>query len=200
MDEVGEPIAQPGRLTEQPLDVLLALLPYLPLQTYFAFISTCRLLRIHALTTFQPHARMRVLGLGWATPLLTLGEYDAIVKRNASAAEALVHSKRSPASGDWLLYLSHVHRTASMRARRRIWNISVAIRNTVAAQLPSSNYGQNIGVERPKLEESVGMLSNTMTNPKSMFPAGLKQMAKEMIPRDQWQSMGLENILNGGGF
>ena len=169
LSSLGKPAAQSGILVRQPLDVLLSLLPHLSQPTYLALTSTCRLIRLHALTTFQPHARSLVLSLGWATPLLGVGEYNAAVKKNQTVVQSLVHPVHSPASGDWLLYLSHVHRTSSMRARRRIWNICQAVKRAVEEQLPSSEYGKNLDVERTKIETHMKVMSKTMEDMRSML-------------------------------
>ncbi|KAI0714332.1 hypothetical protein C8T65DRAFT_644738 [Cerioporus squamosus] len=70
-------------ITTQPLDILHVLLPYLDNKSFVNLMSTCRTLRQHALTIFQPHARARVLELEWAVP--TDAEYAGFVKRNPPA-------------------------------------------------------------------------------------------------------------------
>ncbi|KAI0714333.1 hypothetical protein C8T65DRAFT_644743 [Cerioporus squamosus] len=81
-------------VTTQPVDVLHALLPYLDNRSFVNLLSTCRTLRHHALTTFQPHARTRVLELGWAVP--TEAEYAGFVKRNPPAPSSSTASPTSP--------------------------------------------------------------------------------------------------------
>ncbi|KAM5530419.1 hypothetical protein V8D89_015930, partial [Ganoderma adspersum] len=148
-------------------------------------MATCRTLRYHALTTFQPHARERVLSLEWAVPLET--EYLSYVRKvypdpdvgdsqqevaieagsqplnqssppsptdgtspgGAGGLEArlnamslassspnrpsrtallsqleMAHGTHSPIYADWLHYLSQVHRTPAMRARRWVWALA----------------------------------------------------------------------------
>ncbi|RPD59972.1 hypothetical protein L226DRAFT_534915 [Lentinus tigrinus ALCF2SS1-7] len=159
-------------ITTQPLDVLHVLLPYLDPKSFVNLLSTCRTLRHHALTTFQPQARTQVLKLGWAVP--TEVEYASFVRRNppppaatsptssstetsppscdkpseADAASAtprpetsdtppepakdqpdfslvtMAHAAHSPADADWYLYLSQVHRSQGMRARRWVWALA----------------------------------------------------------------------------
>lgn len=40
----------------------------------------------------------------------------------------MAHAKKSPYDADWLLYLSHVHRTNSMKERQRVWRIAEEIK------------------------------------------------------------------------
>jgi len=138
---------------------------YLPTKAFVQLMSTCRTLRRQALTVFQPQARLHVLSLKWATPLGEMGEYDAAVKRNPQWKSWLVHTESSPVEGDWMLYLSHVHRTNAMRARRRIWYICEALKELVDKELPTSKYGRNLAVERPKLKQA---LKNQMINAEGM--------------------------------
>ncbi|KAJ7467193.1 hypothetical protein FB451DRAFT_1260429 [Mycena latifolia] len=100
-------------ITTMPLELILHLLPYLPLKAYVALMSTCRFLRYHAFTTFQSHARYRVLQLPWALPTrCELRQLKAQFRAEmASEDEAL-------RGGDWYLYLNQVHWTKSMRVRR----------------------------------------------------------------------------------
>ncbi len=74
------PESTDDRITTQPLDVLHILLPYFDNKSFVNFLGTCRTLRHHALTTFQPHARSRVLALPWAIP--TEVDYNSFIKRN----------------------------------------------------------------------------------------------------------------------
>lgn len=122
LSSVGDPQPQTDLLTTQPVDIIHALLPHLSIPDYLALTSTCRQLRRLALTTFQPHARKLVLSLGWAMPLPQ--EYVIAIKsqaNNKTPGSVVAHEKYSPQDADWLLYLSHVHRTGSMRARRWKW-------------------------------------------------------------------------------
>lgn len=130
------PLPQPAGtdiLSRQPLDIIRALLPYLPTPAYLALTSTCRTLRHHAVTTFQPEARRRVLGLRWAVPL----PYEAQLMQKAGLVAA---SADAPAGADWLLYMSFVHRTAGMRARRWIWGMAEEITNVYRKRKAESPY------------------------------------------------------------
>ncbi|KII85026.1 hypothetical protein PLICRDRAFT_56973 [Plicaturopsis crispa FD-325 SS-3] len=120
---IGEPM-QPTSdiITTQPLDIIQILLPYLSTPAYMALTSTCRILRKYALCEFQPEARRRVLELGWAVPLRSEYENNADSQFMAS-----VRVEESSVDSDWLLYLCHVHKTAAMRMRRRVWELSQAI-------------------------------------------------------------------------
>ncbi|EJF64513.1 hypothetical protein DICSQDRAFT_178172 [Dichomitus squalens LYAD-421 SS1] len=192
LSNLGErPATTADRITTLPLDVLHILLPYLSDEAYVKLMATCRTLRYHALTTFQPLARARVLRLRWAVPLES--EYASYVRtkhpaladlyrqltsapetathppsrsapssptdsdgagldarfnslslRAAAAAQShgngngntdtrhrdplahleMAHAAHSPVDADWLHYLSQVHRTSSMRARRWVWALA----------------------------------------------------------------------------
>lgn len=79
LSSLREPAATTDIITTQSLDVLHILLAYLSNKSYVNLVATCRTLRYHALTTFQPHARERVLSLGWAVPLEN--EYASYIRR-----------------------------------------------------------------------------------------------------------------------
>ncbi|KAH9948707.1 hypothetical protein B0H21DRAFT_223608 [Amylocystis lapponica] len=135
-------------ITKQPIDILHVLLPYLSNDSFVFLLSTCRLLRHHALTTFQPHARQRVLALGWAVPLDA--EHAAAAEaqeQSGSNAPRMAHPIDSPVDGDWLLYLSHVHRTQSMRARRWVWALAKEVRRAYDARLPESQFADSVGAD-----------------------------------------------------
>ncbi|OBZ72250.1 hypothetical protein A0H81_07921 [Grifola frondosa] len=127
-------------ITTQPLDVLHVLLPYLSDASFVALLSTCRLLRHHALTTFQPHARRRVLALGWAVPTPT--EYASVKEKNGGATMGMAHARDTPHDADWLLYLSRVHRSQSMRARRRVWALAEALAAQYKEKRDNSKYAE----------------------------------------------------------
>jgi hypothetical protein len=154
---IGAPLSDDARkdkLTALPLDVLHSLVTCLPTPSYLALTSACRFLRYQALTIFQPHARRRVLELQWAIPLTD--EYTAM-KRSPSTY--VVHAENSPHDADWLLYLSHVHRTKSMRARKWIWSLCKELKATYEVKKVGSVYA-DIGkgekaAARVKLEEKV---------------------------------------------
>ena len=181
---LGEPAAQPGIFTRMPIDVLLLFLPHLTPSSFVALSATCRLLRQYALTVFQPHARAIVLSLGWATPLLGLGEYEAAVSRNPKSASYLVHPIDSPRTGDWFLYLSHVHRTPSMRARRRIWNICEAVLCAVEERLPSCEYGRHLEAERTKMEIRITIMNQAMLGMRKMME--VSNSGTPFAPTSSW--------------
>ncbi|KAJ7594709.1 hypothetical protein C8J56DRAFT_1122868 [Mycena floridula] len=141
-------------ISKQPIDILSAILPFLDERSYVHLTSTCRGLRYKALTVFQPFARRLVLGLLWATP--AAGE---LADMSESKMTKIAHPVESPHSGDWFLYLSHIHRTDSMRVRHWIWTCCQEIRKTFEAKLPSSGYADLADGEksplRLKLEASV---------------------------------------------
>ena len=185
LSALGDRAATTDIITTQSLDILHILLPYLSNKSYVNLMATCRTLRYHSLTTFQPHARERVLSLGWAVPLET--EYLSYVRQvhpdlgvgdapqttateagsqplnqssppsptdgtspaDAAGLEArldaisltssspnqpsraallsqleMAHETHSPMYADWLHYLSQVHRTPAMRARRWVWALA----------------------------------------------------------------------------
>ncbi|KAH9945384.1 uncharacterized protein BXZ73DRAFT_96373 [Epithele typhae] len=122
-------------ICRQPYDILYALFPFLSDASFVKLVSTCRTLRRFALTTLQPHARARVIALGW--PLPTGAEYKAFVasrlppgpgatpvrewRRNLEMAE----KELSPHDGDWMLYLCKVYKHPPMaRTRRWIWALA----------------------------------------------------------------------------
>ncbi|KAI1797218.1 hypothetical protein LXA43DRAFT_969220 [Ganoderma leucocontextum] len=200
LSSLGERVATTDIITTQSLDILHILLPYLSNESYVNLTATCRTLRYHALTTFQPHARERVVSLGWAVPLeseyvsyvhrvhphldiaesqpgnetehhpstqspppspadgtspgydtsiearlgaMSLGSSDGTSTKSDSSTshndiessssrncEAILaqlemaHATHSPVDADWLHYLSQVHRTPAMRARRWVWALA----------------------------------------------------------------------------
>ncbi|KAJ6629492.1 hypothetical protein B0H10DRAFT_2428432 [Mycena sp. CBHHK59/15] len=114
---VGLPTPDPADLINTlPLELTLQILPLLSAKSYLALTSTCRALRWHALTTFQPHARA-----------------------SSSRCRGLSR-RRADATGDWLLYLAHVHRTQSMRVRRWVWALCEEIRRVWLRKLPGSGF------------------------------------------------------------
>ena len=146
LDAIG-PLPKDGTsdvITTLPHDVLVLVLehPALPNAAFVALLGTCRTLRHVALTVLQPLARARVLAL--RRPLAVPAEYDAFVARARSTgtigdpdkgsrvgedetglrALEMAHATHSPAHGDWMLYLSQVHRTQAMRARRWLWALA----------------------------------------------------------------------------
>lgn len=147
-------------LTKQPLDILHVLLPYLPNPSFVRLLSTCRTFRHAALTTFQAHARQRVLELGWAVPLS--GEY-ASASQSIREQDIMVDPDAPPFDGDWLFYLSSIHKSQSLRARRRLWALGEEILRTVEEHRIASGYDEAISTEdtpqsrtRKQLERHVG--------------------------------------------
>lgn len=104
--------------TSLPLDILETLIPHLTMQSYVMLTSTCRFLRLHALTTFQPHARRFVLQLPWSLPVST-----ELKEMKPQTLAKLPSRDQSARDADWYLYLSHIHRTDSMRVRKWIWSL-----------------------------------------------------------------------------
>ncbi|KAJ7121323.1 hypothetical protein C8R43DRAFT_1033857 [Mycena crocata] len=122
-------------ITTMPLELVLHLLPYLSLRSYVALVATCRFLRYHALTTFQSHARSLVLQLPWALP--TRCELEKIKPQFRTGMAGEGDELRS---GDWFLYLNHIHWTKSMRVRRWIWALCEEFLRVWTAKLPASEY------------------------------------------------------------
>ncbi|OCH94440.1 hypothetical protein OBBRIDRAFT_145530 [Obba rivulosa] len=148
LTEIGDaPKTTSDIFTTQSLDILHLLLPYLPNNSFVSLLSTCRLLRHHALTTFQPHARTRVLELGWAVPLEI--EY---ARATPVAAASMAHAVNRPVDGDWLLYLSQVHRKPSMQARRRIWALASEVRHVYLTKKAFSEYEDVIGADGQRIK------------------------------------------------
>lgn len=119
-------VALPGDKTVDvfralPIDVIHHIVPYLDAPSFVALTATCRTMYRYALNDLQPVARRIVLNLPWATPFVHSDPPE--YKSNGTMAHAI----EPPHDGDWLLYLGHVHRTDSMRARRRIWKICKAV-------------------------------------------------------------------------
>ncbi|EPQ54328.1 hypothetical protein GLOTRDRAFT_94629 [Gloeophyllum trabeum ATCC 11539] len=148
-------------ITNLPTDVLESLVIRMETPAYVQFASSCRLLRRHAVTAWQRHARSRVLELGWAVPLSS--EYEQGKKQGIVMANA----KESPADADWLLYLSHVHRTQSMNVREWIWGLCQEIKRARDALRPDSEVAEIVvDGERRKspsrlgLEKQVGPMSS----------------------------------------
>lgn len=115
-------IVRSDRITTLPMDIVGYLLRFFDEATYVKLVATCRFLRFHALTTFQPHARRLVFALGWAAPV------PAELEDMDDAQRGSVVDEDTPQDADWLLYLSHVHRTKGMRMRRWIWAQCMEIR------------------------------------------------------------------------
>ncbi|KAL1704037.1 hypothetical protein EV121DRAFT_280648 [Schizophyllum commune] len=141
-------------LTRQPLDVLLAILAHLDAPTFVKLTSTCRFLRAHALTTFQPEARRFVLALPWAFPMTS-----ELGKMTRAMRQAVPDPERSPHDGDWLLYLSHVHRTKGMRVRRWLWANATEAARVFEERKKVSPYAEGRHTaEREKFDKQVESL------------------------------------------
>ncbi|KDQ57099.1 hypothetical protein JAAARDRAFT_207439 [Jaapia argillacea MUCL 33604] len=191
----SQPSETHDAITTLPTDIIQLFLPYLSTASYIALTSTCRLLRYSALSKFQPHARALVLALGWAVPLSH--EYAAAQRNGLCMANEV----ESPHDADWLLYLSHVHRTQSMRVRRWIWGIVEEIDRVFKERRVGSEYESTVGEDgkevksktRLALEQQVGMFG-------FMIP---EMAAKNMTPADlnmfNGQGMNFEPVFNGGG-
>ncbi|KAI0316796.1 hypothetical protein OF83DRAFT_1059782 [Amylostereum chailletii] len=141
-------------LTTMPMDILHVLLEHLPPKSYVQLMATCRFLRHHALTTFQPYAQRMVCKLGWAiaskiemdTLSPTMQSQMARINDGPSEGEG-----DSSTHGDWFLYLSHIHRTRSMRARRWIWSLVDEVVRVYEEKRPGSIFGDDYstGVRDP---------------------------------------------------
>jgi hypothetical protein len=134
---IGETVSQSGSFTQLPTDILRLVLAKLDTRSFAKVGATCRSLRKEGLTAFQEDARRRVLLLDWATPLpdeIISGYKSAvfIATKDATAYRVADQSTGNPAQPgmDWLFYLSHMHRTTAMRARRRIHKRAELIRTT----------------------------------------------------------------------
>lgn len=144
-------------ITRQSIDIIQVLLPYLPMGSFVAFLSTCRSLRRHAHTTFQGEARRRIYGLGWATP------FEQELKA-AGDARSMMARPNAPEGSDWLRYLGQVHNSKSIRVRRRIWELSRVMKEKYELLRQTSQFaevinenGEQIKSEaRRLLEEEVG--------------------------------------------
>ncbi|KAJ3546662.1 hypothetical protein NM688_g5489 [Phlebia brevispora] len=160
-------------LTTKPLDILHLLLPYLTDKSFVSLFSTCRTLRHHALTTFQPQARERVLGSGWAIPLHK--EYASIPLATRDAG-SVVDPDNIPLEGDWMLYLCNVHKSQSMRARRWIWATAEELRRAFLEQKAGGPYedivvGEGSDAQRIKSPKRLKLEKEAKMNPVSlMFP------------------------------
>ncbi|KAI0316787.1 hypothetical protein OF83DRAFT_1059776 [Amylostereum chailletii] len=132
--------------TTMPMDLLHVLIEHLPPKSYVQLMATCRFLRHHALTTFQPHARRMVCDLGWAIALSR-----EVKELGPSMQSQLARASDESPDGDWLLYLSHVHRTRSMRARRWIWSLADEVKRVYEEKRPGSIFGDDYstGVQDP---------------------------------------------------
>ncbi|KAL4255556.1 F-box domain-containing protein [Pleurotus pulmonarius] len=130
-------IGENDAICNKPMDVLHALVPYLPARSYVMLVSTCRQLRYHALTTLQPHARNIVISLVW--PLPTRNEYNSAPK-DVRAIMVSEDMAVSPVDADWYMYLSRAHRTKGMRVRRWIWNSCQEIKRVYDERLPTSPF------------------------------------------------------------
>ena len=100
-------------LSNSPDLVFLNIASHLPLSDLYTVAVLSKTLRHRCLTSrsYQNVVRKRLLKT-WATPIPS--EYPSKMQ------EGYAHSK---ATGDWLLYGHHVHKTQSMRNRRRIFNL-----------------------------------------------------------------------------
>ena len=121
------------RLTALPRDILDDLLPFLDDKSFLRLLSTCRTLRRAALTTLQYHARSRVLAHRWA--LLTPRE--AVAAKVVVEKGLMLDPNDVTHEGNWVLYLSSLYKSTSMRNRRRVW--------TVAEELHRAYLEQTIG-------------------------------------------------------
>jgi len=176
-NSVGNPGDVHDTLNLLPKDILFKFIPYLDIPSYLSFTSACRNLRKLALLEFQPHARKLVLSLPWATPLLK--SYD---KPEYDPAMPMVHPETSQATGDWLLYLSHIHRTKSMQERRRIWQICEEIKFQYDKQKPSCSYTMDVEKQR-KVKKNCRSFASFALSIKSnqMSPGNFAKVWKDVM-------------------
>ncbi|KZS92701.1 hypothetical protein SISNIDRAFT_455297 [Sistotremastrum niveocremeum HHB9708] len=114
---VAEPEETSDVFTSLPFDIIHKIVGLLDMRTFVSATSTCRTMRRYAIGDFQPLARKHVLAIPWAIPLLNSDPEEY------TTPNQIPHATKSPHDADWLLYLSYIHRTDSMRERRRIWAI-----------------------------------------------------------------------------
>ena len=98
-------------------------------------MSSCRTFRLHSFTTFQSHARERVIALDYALPLPK--EYQAAAAAAVSKSSVL-NPDDLPRDGDWMRYLVRVLGSDSMRARRRIWELAKEVRGVYRERIVGS--------------------------------------------------------------
>ena len=100
-------------LSKFPDLVFLKIASYLPLSDLYNISILSKQQRYRCLTTqsYQNLVRTHLFNT-WATPIPS--EYPAKIQDGFP---------RQQATGDWLLYGHHVYKTASMRNRRRIFNL-----------------------------------------------------------------------------
>jgi hypothetical protein len=178
LESIGEPAETKDILTTIPTDILFKLLPHLDIPAFLSLTSTCRTLRKLALVEFQSHVRKLVLSIPWSTPLLHA--FDESEYR--TDPPGMVNPETSPATGDWLLYLSHIHRTNSMRERRRIWNIYVEIKEQYDRLKPECPYSKN-PAEQTRTRNRCRMVLAVLDE--------MKQ-AKQSVPDDHGSGRNLE--------
>lgn len=183
------PTAPPGpkdRLTTLPLDVLRVILahPALDNASFVCLLSTCRAMRGYAITALQPLARARVLHLGWA--IATEVEYASFVRQSATSTKnkkskkkratdlahlELAHAAHSPMDADWLLYLGHVHRTDSMRARRWVWALAAEVARVRAEKRAGSVWAEVVGADGTMVKSRAWKAQKERTH--QMFEMGV---------------------------
>ena len=154
LESARQPVSETSDvLTTLPLDILRLILehPSLPNESFVRLLGTCRTFRTHALTTFQPLARARVIALGWAIPIPF--EYAMLIRQLInecslpdSTFPIVVVSKVpiahacSPMYGDWLLYLGRVLSMPNMRVRRWLWALAARLAAVRAERRAASEW------------------------------------------------------------
>ncbi|KZV94476.1 hypothetical protein EXIGLDRAFT_767120 [Exidia glandulosa HHB12029] len=120
-------------LTRLPTDILFLIAAFMPEARSLVHMgATCRYTRYLALTTWSPLFRAQVIALRWGMP--TASERKAVPE----AERIHIVSERDSAGGDWMLYLSHLHRTKSMRVRRWIWALCKEVKRVADAKMVRS--------------------------------------------------------------
>ena len=171
-ESARRPVAETSDiLTTLPLDIMRLILehPALSEESFVRVLATCRTFRTHALTTFQPIARTRVIALGWALPIPL--EYSSFVQRvvNKSpipdgtlccirvAQLPLPHAEYSPLYSDWLQYLAQVLCMPNMRARRWLWTLATRLAAVRAERRAVSEYAEVEGEGGVKMRSKAWM-------------------------------------------
>ncbi|RDX57411.1 hypothetical protein OH76DRAFT_1413847 [Lentinus brumalis] len=60
---------------------------------------------------------------------------------------AMAHAKHSPINADWYLYLSQVHRTPAMRARRWVWALAEELSRVYGEKRAAGPYADDVDAE-----------------------------------------------------
>ena len=135
------PTASTDPLSESPDLVFLNIASHLALSDLYNLAALSKELRHRCLTTssYQNIVRARLSTI-WATPVPS--EYPTVI------SEGYPHLN---ASGDWLLYGYHVHKTDSMRNRRRIFDLTAQIESQYHRKAAELGYTSGPTAEKKQL-------------------------------------------------